>query len=120
MTSYRPKRRRAKRTCSLILLRTLCLRRKLLITTTSPNQQGGEGLDSEVVWIFTTLSAILVISPSLLRIASFFLFKVLRGNWLKEQRSNGADPAQLVAHPPCLKKCKRGKPRPHWLKDKDG
>ncbi len=43
--------------------------------TTSPNQEGVERLGSEVVWIFTEPSAILVISTSLLRIVAFFLFK---------------------------------------------
>src|SRR6266478_6141226 len=44
-------------------------------STTSPNQEGVEGLDSAVVWMFTEPSAILVISTSLLRIVVFFLFK---------------------------------------------
>jgi len=37
-------------------LRTPCVRSYLLVTTISPNQDGGEKLDSEVVWIFTALS----------------------------------------------------------------
>jgi hypothetical protein len=57
------------------LVKTPCLRRYLLISTTSPNQEGVEGLDFEVVWIFTEPSAILVIAPSLLRTDWFFLFK---------------------------------------------
>ncbi len=44
-------------------------------STTSPNQEGDEGLDSEVVWIFTGPSAILVMSTSLLRTVVFVLFK---------------------------------------------
>jgi len=44
-------------------------------STTSPNQEGVEGLDSEVVWIFTEPSAILIMPTSLLRIVMFFLFK---------------------------------------------
>src|SRR5216684_20991 len=44
-------------------------------STTSPNQPGVEGLGSEVVWIFTELSAILVMPTSLLRTVVFFLFK---------------------------------------------
>jgi hypothetical protein len=46
-----------------------------LVGFDSPNQEGGEGLDSEVVWIFTALSAILVMFTSLLRAVVFFLFK---------------------------------------------
>src|SRR5258708_26623388 len=65
----------AKVTLSLILLRKPCSRRELLINTTSPNQQGVEKLDSEVVWIFTELSAILVMPTSLLRTVVCFLFK---------------------------------------------
>src|SRR5947208_9163650 len=52
-----------------------CLRRCAMSSTASPNQQGVARLDSEVVWIFTEPSAILVISTSLLRIVVFFLFK---------------------------------------------
>jgi hypothetical protein len=37
------------------------MRRYLLIKTISPNQEGVEKRDSEVVWIFTAPSAILVI-----------------------------------------------------------
>jgi hypothetical protein len=44
-------------------------------STPSPNHEGSEGRDSEVVWIFTEPSAILVISPSLLRTVGCFLFK---------------------------------------------
>ena len=68
-------RRRAKRTRSLIFVRTPCLRRCAVISTASPNQLGVERLDSEVVWIFTEPSAILTISPSLVRSVAFFLFK---------------------------------------------
>jgi hypothetical protein len=46
-----------------------------MISTTSPNQEGIEGTDSEEVWIHTETSAILVISTSLLGTVLFFLFK---------------------------------------------
>src|SRR5436309_2896721 len=75
MTSYRPNRFRAKRTCSLILLKTPCLRRYLLINTTSPNQDGVEKLGSDVVWIFIESLAILVMLPSLMRTGFLFSLK---------------------------------------------
>ncbi len=46
--------------------RTPCLHRYSTRSTTSPSQQGGEGTDSEEVWILTEESAILVMSTSLL------------------------------------------------------
>jgi hypothetical protein len=42
-----------------------CFLRCEAITTTSPNHEGKEGRDSEVVWIFTELLAVLVFSNSL-------------------------------------------------------
>src|SRR5579864_1048566 len=75
MTSYCPKRRRAKHTPSLILVRTPCLRRCSAISATSPNQEGVEGADSEEVWMITDPSAILVICASLMEGVSFFLLK---------------------------------------------
>src|SRR6266699_257624 len=68
-------RRRVKRTCSLILARTLCLRRCAVSSTTSPNQEGVAGTDSEEVWICTDPSAILVICASLRESVCFFLLK---------------------------------------------
>ena len=55
-----------------------------LVGCDSPNQEGVEGLDSEVVWIFTEPSAILVMPTSLLRTIVFFLFKeaYFYANWL--------------------------------------
>jgi hypothetical protein len=44
-------------------------------STTSPNQPRIEGLGSEVVWIFTELSAILVMATSLSRTVVCFLFR---------------------------------------------
>jgi hypothetical protein len=44
-------------------------------STTSPNQEGVEGINSEVVWIHTKPSAVLVMSTSLLRTVLFFLLK---------------------------------------------
>src|SRR6266700_7410621 len=75
MTSQCPNRRRAKRTRSLILVRTPCLRRCAAISTTSPNQEGGAGTDSEEVWMITDPSAILVIGASLRKWGLFFLLK---------------------------------------------
>jgi len=46
--------------------RTPRLRRCWTMSTTSPSQQGIEGTASEVVWMFTGESAILVMSTSLL------------------------------------------------------
>src|SRR5579859_7223721 len=46
--------------------RTPCFRRCSTRSTTSPSQQGGEGTDSEDVWMITEESAILVMSTSLL------------------------------------------------------
>jgi hypothetical protein len=65
-------RRRGKRTCSLILLSTPCLRRCAAISTTSPNQEGVEETDSEEVWMLTDPSAILVICTSLREWKWFF------------------------------------------------
>src|SRR5207248_3389995 len=93
MTSSCPKRRRAKRTRSLILARTLCWPRCVAISTTSPNQEGVEGTDSEEVWICTDPSAILVICASLRESVCFFLLK--EGTCL----SLLATGEQLVAHP---------------------
>src|SRR5947209_352796 len=75
MTSSSPKRRRAKRTRSLIWVRTPCLRRCAAISTTSPNQEGGEGTDAAEVWMITDPSAILVIGTSLRESVYFFLLK---------------------------------------------
>src|SRR5205823_7000752 len=75
MTSSCPKRRRAKRTASSILLRTFCLRRCAAISATSPNQEGVEGTDSAEVWMITDPSAILVICTSLRESVLFFLLK---------------------------------------------
>jgi hypothetical protein len=49
-----------------------CLREPIKILT---YKERGERLDSEVVWIFTEPSAILVIPTSLLRTVVFVLFK---------------------------------------------
>src|SRR5438309_659791 len=46
--------------------RTPSLRRCWTMSTTSPSQQGVEGTASEVVWMITEESAILVMSTSLL------------------------------------------------------
>src|SRR6266852_1679760 len=46
--------------------RTPSLRRCWTMSTTSPSQQGVEETDSEVVWMITEESAILVMSTSLL------------------------------------------------------
>jgi hypothetical protein len=46
-----------------------------LVGFDSPNQEGGEGIDSEEVWIHTEISAILVMSTSLLGTILFFLIK---------------------------------------------
>src|SRR3989440_12228084 len=67
MTSSCPKRRRAKRTPSSILVRTFCLRRCAAISATSPNQDGVEATDSAEVWMITDPSAILVICTTLSR-----------------------------------------------------
>src|SRR2546421_10281554 len=75
MTSSCPKRRRAKRTPSSILVRTFCLRRCAAISATSPNQDGVEGTDSAEVWMITDPSAILVICTSLRESVLFFLLK---------------------------------------------
>jgi GTP cyclohydrolase I len=55
-----------------------------LVGCDSPNQLGVTRLDSEVVWIFTEPSAILVIPTSLVRTVVFFLFKEAHfyANWL--------------------------------------
>src|SRR5713101_4259678 len=50
-----------------------CLRRCVVITTTSPNHEGVEGLDTEEVWIRTDPSAILLICASLRESSCFFL-----------------------------------------------
>jgi hypothetical protein len=50
ITSQCPKRRRTKCTRSLIFVRTPYLRRDAAISATSPNQEGVEGTDSEVLW----------------------------------------------------------------------
>src|SRR2546421_7547432 len=75
MTSSCPKRRRAKRTPSSILVRTFCLRRCAAISATSPNQDGVEGTDSAEVWMITDPSAILIICTSLRESVLFFLLK---------------------------------------------
>src|SRR2546423_13341951 len=75
MTSSCPKRRRAKRTPSSILVRTFCLRRCAAISATSPNQDGVEATDSAEVWMITDPSAILVICTSLRESVLFFLLK---------------------------------------------
>jgi hypothetical protein len=46
-----------------------------MISATSPNQEGGEGVDAEEVWIHTATSAILFIYTSLLGTSLFFLIK---------------------------------------------
>ena len=51
------------------------MRRCVAISTTSPNQEGVEGTDSEEVWICTDPSAILVICASLRESVCFFLLK---------------------------------------------
>src|SRR5260370_19183836 len=66
MTSKCPKRRRAKRTRSLMAERTPCLRRCSTISVASPNQEGVERTDWEDVWMITDPSAILFIGASLM------------------------------------------------------
>src|SRR5689334_13382662 len=68
-------RRRAKRTRSQILVRTPCLRRCSTSRTTSPNQEGVEGTDSQELWMITAPSAILFICTSLRENVLFFLLK---------------------------------------------
>src|SRR5260221_14499721 len=46
--------------------RTPCLHNCSTISTPSPSQQGGEGTDSEEVWMITEESAILVMYTSLI------------------------------------------------------
>jgi hypothetical protein len=46
-----------------------------MISATSPNQEGVEGIGSEEVWIDTETSAILVTTTSLLGIVLFFPIK---------------------------------------------
>src|SRR5205085_11957709 len=70
----------AKRTRELIWVRTACLRRCAAISTTSPNQEGVEGTDSEKLWMITDPSAILVICTSLRKSVLVFLLK--RGTFL--------------------------------------
>src|SRR5437588_8395997 len=61
--------------CSLILLRTPCLRRCAVSGTTSPNHEGVAATDSEEVWIHTDPSAILIICASLKKDVWFVLLK---------------------------------------------
>src|SRR5437588_3200633 len=51
------------------------LRRCSTIRATSPNHEGVEGTDRDVVWMITDPSAILVICASLMEVVLFFLLK---------------------------------------------
>jgi hypothetical protein len=72
----RPKRLRAKRTCSFIRLRTPCVRRYLLITTISPRPRRGRevGLRS-CLDFYRTIDDTGHIRTSLLRMVGIFLIK---------------------------------------------
>src|SRR5260370_3795768 len=75
MTSECPKRPRAKRTRSQMAERTPCLRRCSTIRAPSPNHEGVEGTDRDVVWMLTDPSAILFMCASLMEVVLFFLLK---------------------------------------------
>src|SRR5437870_8466115 len=53
--------------------RTPCLHSCSTIRATSPNHEGGEGTDSEEVWIITDPSAIVFMCASLMESVLFFL-----------------------------------------------
>src|SRR5258708_9378663 len=55
--------------------RTPCLRRCSTIRATSPNHEGVEGTDRDVVWMLTDPSAILFMCASLMEDVLFFLLK---------------------------------------------
>src|SRR5260221_2462976 len=55
--------------------RTPCLRRCSTIRATSPNHEGVEGTDRDVVWMLTDASAILFMCASLMEVVLFFLLK---------------------------------------------
>jgi hypothetical protein len=63
------------RTPSLIFVKTPCFRRCSTISTTSPNQEGAEGMDSAEVWICADPSAILFKCTSLREWKWFFSLK---------------------------------------------
>src|SRR2546421_7197215 len=51
------------------------LRRCSTIRATSPNHEGVEGTDRDVVWMLTDASAILFMCASLMEVVLFFLLK---------------------------------------------
>src|SRR5258708_14721684 len=55
--------------------RTPCLRRCSTIRAPSPNHEGVEGTDRDVVWMLTDPSAILFMCASLMEVVLFFLIK---------------------------------------------
>src|SRR5258708_36612995 len=59
MRSYRPKRARAKRTCSWMALSTPTWLSTCATTTTSPIHEGVEGRDAGTIWIVTAVCVIL-------------------------------------------------------------
>src|SRR5438045_9360124 len=97
------------------------LRRCSTIRATSPNHEGVEGTDRDVVWMLTDASAILFMCASLMEVVLFFLLKeahfypcslqvtsrcASRGPW-KQGRFSGRD---FVPQPDGTLRCPAGQP----------